>query len=273
VRLIFIGDVVGRAGREAIQRELPLLRERYKPDLVAVNGENAAHGFGITEEIFLGLLAAGADVVTLGNHAFDQREALVFIERHPNLLRPVNWPAGCPGRGSALIDTASGRRVLAINVMGRVMIEPVLDDPFPALARELEACPLGKECDAILVDMHGEVSSEKMAIGHFADGRASLVVGTHTHTPTADHQILPGGTAYMTDAGMTGDYDSVIGMDKAEPLNRFLRKLPVERFKPAEGPATLCGVAVETDDHTGLAKAVAPIRIGGRLAPAEVPFW
>jgi hypothetical protein len=240
---------------------------------VAVNGENAAHGFGITEEIFLGLVAAGADVVTLGNHAFDQREALVFIERHRTLLRPVNWPTGCPGRGSALIDTASGRRVLVVNVMGRVMIEPVLDDPFPALARELDACPMGKECDAILVDMHGEVSSEKMAIAHFADGRASLVVGTHTHTPTADHQILPGGTAYMTDAGMTGDYDSVIGMDKAEPLNRFLRKLPVERFKPAEGPATLCGVAVETDDHTGFAKAVAPIRIGGRLAPASVPFW
>jgi hypothetical protein len=240
---------------------------------VAVNGENAAHGFGITEEIFLGLLAAGADVVTLGNHAFDQREALVFIERHPNLLRPVNWPSGCPGRGSALVDTASGRRVLVVNVMGRVMIEPMLDDPFPALGRELEACPMGKECDAILVDMHGEVSSEKMAIGHFADGRASLVVGTHTHTPTADHQILPNGTAYVTDAGMTGDYDSIIGMDKAEPLNRFLRKLPVERFKPAEGPATLCGVAVETDDRTGLATAVAPIRIGGRLAPADVPFW
>ncbi|MGQ0486641.1 MAG: TIGR00282 family metallophosphoesterase [Hyphomicrobiales bacterium] len=273
MRLIFIGDVVGRTGREAIQRELPLLRERYGPDLVVVNGENAAHGFGITEEIFLGLVAAGADAVTLGNHAFDQREALVFIERHRNLLRPVNWPAECPGRGSALLDTASGRRVLVVSVMGRVMIEPTLDDPFPALAHELEACPMGKECDAILIDMHAEVSSEKMAISHFADGRASLVVGTHTHTPTADHQILPGGTAYLTDAGMTGDYDSVIGMDKAEPLNRFLRKLPVERLRPAEGPATLCGVAVETDDHTGLATAVAPIRIGGRLAPADVPFW
>ncbi|MBI2718213.1 MAG: TIGR00282 family metallophosphoesterase [Rhizobiales bacterium] len=273
MRLIFVGDVVGKSGREAVARDLPLIRERYRPDLVVVNGENAAHGFGITEEIFLGLLAAGADAVTLGNHAFDQREALIFIERHPTLLRPVNWPAGCPGRGAALVDTSSGRRVLVVSAMGRVMIEPVLDDPFPAVARQLDLCPLAHECDAILIDFHAEASSEKMAMGHFVDGRASLVVGTHTHTPTADHQILSGGTAYMTDVGMTGDYDSVIGMDKAEPLNRFLRKLPVERFRPAEGPATLCAVAVETDDRTGLALAVAPIRLGGRLAPAEVPFW
>jgi 2',3'-cyclic-nucleotide 2'-phosphodiesterase len=273
VRLIFIGDVVGRVGREIVHSSLPLLRERYRPDIVVLNGENAAHGFGITEEIYVGLLSSGADVVTLGNHAFDQREALVFIERQPKLLRPVNWPAGCPGRGSALVECSSGRRVLVINVMGRVMIEPLLDDPFPALERELDACPIVTGCDACLVDIHAEASSEKMAIGHFADGRASLVVGTHTHVPTADHQILPGGTAYLTDSGMTGDYDSVIGMDKEEPLNRFLRKLPLERFRPAEGQATMCGVAVETDDTTGLAIAVAPIRTGGRLAPAEVPFW
>jgi len=273
LRLIFLGDVVGRAGREAVGRELPLLRERYRPDLVVVNGENAAHGFGITEKIFQGLIAAGADVVTLGNHAFDQRETLVFIERHTTLLRPVNWPGGCPGRGSALIETASGRRVLVINAMGRWMIEPLLDDPFPSVARELDLCPLGRECDAAILDMHAEASSEKMAMGHFCDGRVSLVVGTHTHTPTADHQILPGGTAYLTDAGMCGDYDSIIGMEKAEPLNRFLRKLPVERMQAAEGPATVCGVAIETDDSTGLATAVAPLRVGGRLAPAEVPFW
>ncbi|MBC8036098.1 MAG: TIGR00282 family metallophosphoesterase [Rhizobiales bacterium] len=273
MRLIFLGDVVGKAGRDAVVRELPLLRQRYRPDLVVVNGENAAHGFGITEEIFNGLLAAGADAVTLGNHGFDQREALIFIERYPNLLRPVNWPAGCPGRGAALIDTASGRRVLVINAMGRVMVEPLLDDPFPAIQRELDLCPMGRECDGVLIDFHAEATSEKMAMGHFVDGRASLVVGTHTHVPTADHQILPGGTAYLSDAGMSGDYDSVIGMDKAEPLNRFLRKLPVERFEPAKGPATVCGVAVETDDATGLALAIAPIRAGGRLSGAEVPFW
>ena len=273
MRLIFLGDVVGRSGREAVARDLPLLKQRYRPDLVVLNGENAAHGFGITEEIFLGFLAAGADVVTLGNHAFDQREALVFIERYPNLLRPVNWPRGCPGRGAALIETARGQRVLVMQAMGRVMVEPMLDDPFPAVARELDACPLGQACDAVLIDFHAETSSEKMAFGHFCDGRASLVVGTHTHVPTADHQILPGGTAYLTDAGMCGDYNSVIGMDKAEPLQRFLNKLPVERMRPAEGAATLCGVAVETDDNTGLAVMIAPIRLGGRLSQAQVAAW
>ena len=273
MRLIFLGDVVGRSGRDAVARELPILRERYVPDLVVVNGENAAHGFGITEDIFLGLLAAGADAVTLGNHSFDQREALIFIERYPNLLRPVNWPKGCPGQGSALIDTASGKRVLVMNAMGRVMIEPGLDDPFPVVERELEACPMGQVCDAVLIDFHAEATSEKMAFGHFCDGRASLIVGTHTHVPTADHQILPGGTGFMADAGMCGDFDSVIGMEKSEPLQRFLRKLPVERMKPAEGPATVCGVAVETDDATGLATKIAPIRVGGRLSQADVAFW
>ena len=273
MRLIFLGDIVGKSGRDAVHRELPLLRERYRPDLVVINGENAAHGFGITEDIFLDLLAAGADAVTLGNHAFDQREALIFIERHPTLIRPLNWPAGCPGRGTAMIDTASGRRVLVMNAMGRVMIEPQLDDPFPAISRELDTCRLGHDCDAVVLDFHAEASSEKMAMGHFCDGRASLVVGTHTHVPTADHQILSGGTGYMSDAGMCGDYDSVIGMDKAEPLQRFLRKLPVERMKPAEGPATVSGVAVETDDATGLAMKISPIRAGGRLQAAEIPFW
>jgi calcineurin-like phosphoesterase len=160
-----------------------------------------------------------------------------------------------------------------MQAMGRVMIEPMLDDPFPVVDRELEACPIGTACDAVLIDFHAEATSEKMAFGHFCDGRASLVVGTHTHVPTADHQILSGGTAYMTDAGMCGDYDSVIGMGKEEPLQRFLRKLPVERMRPAEGPATISGVAVETDDRTGLASMVAPLRIGGRLSPALVSAW
>jgi metallophosphoesterase (TIGR00282 family) len=272
MRLMFLGDVVGRAGRDAVYERLPMLREQFKPELVVVNGENAAHGFGITEDIYTKLREAGADVITLGNHAFDQREALVFIEREERMIRPVNWPAGCPGRGTTMVETASGRRVLVMNAMGRVMVEPVLDDPFPAVNRELEACKLGRDCDAILLDFHAEASSEKMAMGHFCDGRASLVVGTHTHTPTADHHILRGGTAYMTDAGMCGDYDSVIGMDKAEPLQRFLRKLPIERMKPAEGEATVCGVAVETDDATGLAKRVAPFRLGGKLMQQELDW-
>ena len=267
---MFLGDVVGRAGREAVYAQLPLLREKLEPDLVVVNGENAAHGFGITEDIYLKLREAGADVVTLGNHSFDQREALVFIEREPNLLRPINWPAGCPGRGAQLVETKKGQRVLVLQAMGRVMIEPVLDDPFAAVNREIEACKLGVDCDAILIDMHAEASSEKMAMGHYVDGRASLVVGTHTHTPTADHHILNGGTAYMTDAGMCGDFDSVIGMEKAEPLQRFLRKLPIERMKPAEGEATICGVVVDTDDKTGLATRVQPIRLGGKLQQTDL---
>lgn len=273
MRLIFLGDVLGRTGREAVSRVLPQLRQRYQPDCVVVNGENATHGFGLSAEHYQLLRDSGADVVTLGNHAFDQRELLLTIEREDRLIRPVNWPKGCPGRGSALVETASGKRVLVINAMGRVMVEPVLDDPFPAVEREIEQCRLRQECDAILLDFHGEASSEKMAMGHFCDGRVSVVVGTHTHTPTADHHILAGGTAYQTDAGMCGDYDSVIGMDKAEPLQRFLRKLPIERMRPAEGEATVCGLAVETDDATGLARRVAPLRIGGRLAPAEIPFW
>jgi metallophosphoesterase (TIGR00282 family) len=273
MRLVFIGDVVGRTGREAVQRHLPQLRARHAPDLIVLNGENAAHGFGITEDIFNGFIEAGADIVTLGNHSFDQREALIFIERAPNLLRPLNYPQGVPGRGTALHVTPKGQRVLVMNIMGRVMIEPQLDDPFAAVDRALAQCRLGQDCDAVLIDFHAEATSEKMAFAHYVDGRASLVVGTHTHVPTADQQILAGGTAYLSDAGMTGDYDSVIGMAKEEPITRFLRKLPVERLRPAEGEATLCGVAVETDDASGRAVKVAPFRIGGRLVPAEIPFW
>jgi 2',3'-cyclic-nucleotide 2'-phosphodiesterase len=273
VRLMFVGDVVGRSGRAAITQHLPELRARLAADVVVVNGENATHGFGLSEEHYRLLRDAGADVVTLGNHSFDQRELLVFIEREERLVRPINWPKGCPGRGATMVETAGGKRVLVINAMGRVMVEPMLDDPFPAVERELEAAALGQGCDAVLLDFHAEATSEKMAMGHFCDGRASLVVGTHTHTPTADHHLLSGGTAYMTDAGMTGDYDSVIGMDKAEPLQRFLRKLPIERMKPSEGEATLCGVIVETDDATGLAKRIAPIRVGGRLAQTEFEGW
>ena len=270
---MFLGDVVGKAGRDAVGLHLPILRERLKPDIVVVNGENAAHGFGITEEIYLNLREAGADVVTLGNHAFDQREALVFIAREDRMIRPINWPDGCPGAGSTLVETAKGRRVLVINAMGRVMVEPVLNDPFPAVDAALESCKLGRDCDAVILDFHAEASSEKMAMGHFCDGRASLVVGTHTHTPTADHHVLQGGTAYMTDAGMCGDYDSVIGMHKEEPLQRFLHKLPIERMRPAEGVATVCGIMVETDDVSGLAKRVTPIRVGGVLMATEFEGW
>ena len=272
MRILFVGDVVGRAGRNAIAEHLPGLIRDWSLDLVVVNGENAAGGFGITETIYQELLDAGADAITLGNHAWDQREALVFIDRAPKLIRPVNFPRGTPGRGVALIDTKNGKRALVINAMGRVFMTP-FDDPFAALERELGACRLREAADAIVVDFHGEATSEKQGVGFFCDGRASLVVGTHTHVPTADHQILPGGTAYMTDAGMTGDYDSIIGMQKDEPLRRFTSGIPSGRFEAAQGPATLSGVAVETDNASGLAVKIAPVRIGGRLEPALPGFW
>src|SRR6266852_5586246 len=272
MRIVFIGDIVGRSGRAILLERLPKLIAEWRLDFVAVNGENAAGGFGVTEAIYQEFVDAGADVITGGNHSWDQKEALVFIERAPKLLRPINFPPGTPGRGSALIEARNGARVLVVNAMGRIFMDP-LDDPFAAVERELAACPLKQTADAIIIDIHGEATSEKQAMGHFCDGRTSLVVGTHTHVPTADHQILPRGTAYMTDAGMTGDYDSIIGMQKEEPLRRFLTGIPSGRFEPAQSTATLSGVAVETDDATGLALRIAPVRTGGRLEPALPGFW
>jgi metallophosphoesterase (TIGR00282 family) len=272
MRLLFLGDVVGRSGRNAVVAQLPGLIVRHRLDFVVVNGENAAGGFGITEEILRNLLDAGADVVTTGNHVFDQREALVFAERQERFLRPANYPAGTPGRGAGLFTARNGAQVLVVNVMGRVFMDQ-LDDPFAAVERELAACPLGEQADAVVIDVHAEASSEKQAMAFYVDGRASVVVGTHTHVPTSDYRILPGGTAYQTDVGMCGDYDSVIGMDKEEPVRRFLRKTPGERFAPADGPATLAGIAIETDDGTGLAKAVAPLRLGPGLSETVPAFW
>jgi 2',3'-cyclic-nucleotide 2'-phosphodiesterase len=272
VRILFIGDILGRSGRAIVLERLPGLVRDWKLDFVVINGENAAGGFGITEAIYQDLTGAGADAITLGNHAWDQKEALVFIERAPRLIRPVNYPKGTPGRGAALLDARNGARVLVVNALGRIFMDP-LDDPFAALEREVTACPLKTAADAIIVDIHAEASSEKQAMGHFLDGKVSLVVGTHTHVPTADHQVLSGGTAFMTDVGMTGDYDSCIGMTKEEPLSRFLRRIPGGKFEPAMGPATLCGLALETDDATGLARRVAAVRLGGRLEPARPAFW
>jgi metallophosphoesterase (TIGR00282 family) len=269
MRLAFFGDVIGRSGRDGLAEHLPGLRRRLALDFVVVNGENAAAGFGITENTARELYDAGADCITLGNHAWDQREALTYIVREPRLIRPANFPvlSNAPGRGAQVFDTPSGQKVLVINLMGRVHMDP-MDDPFAAVERELEACPLRLAVDAVIVDMHAEATSEKMAMGHFCDGRASLVVGSHSHVPTADAQILNGGTAYQTDAGACADYDSVIGNQKEEPLRRFTTKIAGGRYRPAEGPATVCGVFVETDPRTGLALRVEPIRVGGRLAEA-----
>ena len=267
MRIAFFGDVVGRTGREGLAEHLPRLRRDLGLDFVIVNAENAAAGFGITEATAGELFAAGADCLTLGNHSWDQKEALTYILREPRLLRPLNYPAfsEAPGRGAQLFETERGRRVLVISLLGRVNMD-ALDDPFAAVDRELAACALGEAADAIVVDMHAEATSEKMAMGHFCDGRASLVVGTHTHVPTADAQILDGGTAYQTDAGACADYDSVIGNQKEEPLRRFTTRIAGGRFKPAEGPATVCGVYVETDEASGRARRIEAIRVGGRLS-------
>ena len=272
MRFLFLGDVVGRPGRIAVQERLPGLREAWSLDCVVINGENAAGGFGLTEAICDELLAAGADAVTLGNHSWDQREALVFIERQQRLVRPANYPTGTPGRGAAVIEARNGARVLVVNVMGRLYMD-ALDDPFAAAERQLSACPLGEVADAVIVDVHAEATSEKQAMGYFLDGRASLVVGTHTHVPTSDTRILPGGTAYQSDAGMCGDYDSILGMNKEEPIRRFLQKTPGARLEPASGEGSLSGVAVEIDDATGLAKAVWPVRVGPNLIEAVPTPW
>jgi metallophosphoesterase (TIGR00282 family) len=264
MRILFLGDVVGRTGRDTLIAELPGLRRRLNLDFVVVNGENASHGFGLAPAMADAFFAAGADVITLGNHAWDRKELLGYIETQPRLIRPLNFPPGTPGHGSVVVDLPDGRRVLVLQVMGRLFMEPN-DDPFRLTAELLGKHRLGVTIDAIVADFHGEATSEKMAYGHSFDGRVSLVVGTHTHVPTADLQILPSGTAYQTDAGMCGDYDSVIGMDKGTAAARFWRRVPGERLAPSEGIATLCGVFIETDAKTGLAARAEPVRLGGRL--------
>ncbi|MFZ4761992.1 MAG: TIGR00282 family metallophosphoesterase [Alphaproteobacteria bacterium] len=266
MRIIFLGDVVGRSGREAVLKYLPVIKEKMRPDFLVVNAENAAHGFGLTPAMADEFFSHGVDVLTTGNHIWDKREIIPYIAQQSRLLRPVNFPAeSTPGQGVVVVKNDRGQKLLVVNVMGRLFMD-TLDCPFQAMERIFNACPLGQEVQAILVDIHAETTSEKMAMGHLADGRASLVVGTHTHIPTADAQILPKGTAYQTDAGMCGDYNSVIGMQAGAPVQRFLRKMPGERLMPAEGEGTVCGVIVETDDKTGLASWVSAIRLGPRLA-------
>ncbi len=266
IKLLFCGDIVGRPGRDAIVREVPALRRKLGLDFVIANGENAAGGFGITRKICDELLANGVDVISGGNHSWDQREALGFIDAEPRLLRPINYPTGTPGRGLASFTLPDGRKLMVVSVMGRLFMDP-LDDPFAALEKVLTQYRLGVGLHAIVVDFHAEATSEKMAIAHHLDGRISFLVGTHTHVPTADAQILPGGTAYQTDAGMCGNYDSVIGMDKTAPIARFARKLPTERLSVADGEGTLCGVYVEIEERSGLAQRISPVRLGPRLEP------
>jgi 2',3'-cyclic-nucleotide 2'-phosphodiesterase len=265
MRFLLCGDIVGRPGRSVVVEQMSRLRRDLALDFVVANGENAAHGFGITDKICAELYAGGVDVITTGNHVWDRREIIPYIGGDPRLLRPINFPPGTPGQGCGVFALADGRKVLVVNAMARLFMDAI-DDPFAGLDKLLGDHPLGR-VDAIIVDFHGEATSEKMAMGHFLDGRVSAVVGTHSHVPTADAQILPKGTAYISDAGMCGDYDSVIGMQKDTAVARFVHKMPGERLQVAEGEATLCGAFVETDDATGLARRIAPLRLGGRLEP------
>ena len=265
VRILFLGDVLGRSGRDAVAVRLPGLRQDLRIDLAVVNAENASHGFGLAPDMARALFTAGADVITLGNHAWDRKEIIPYIAETPRLLRALNFPPGTPGNGSVLVTLPDGRKALVLQVMGRLYMDP-LDCPFRGTADVLSKYRLGASVQAIVADIHAEATSEKMAYGHIFDGQMSFVVGTHTHCPTADAQILPGGTAFQSDAGMCGDYDSVIGMAKDGATLRFWRKMPGEKLGPAEGEATVCGVFVETDDATGLARRIEPVRVGGRLS-------
>lgn len=265
MRVLYLGDIVGRTARTRVVERLPGYIQSMNLDFVVVNAENAAGGFGVTAEICNQLFAAGADCIVLGNHAWDQRDIVGYIEQEPRLLRPLNFPPKTPGKGVNIYESRNGKRVMVLQVMGRIFMDP-LDCPFAAADNVLNKVKLGRDVDVILADMHGEATSEKMAFGHYLDGRVSMVAGTHTHVPTADIQILPNGTAYQSDVGMCGDYDSVIGMEKDEPLRRFTRKIPGGRFAPALGEPTLCGLLIETDKESGLAVDAQPLREGGRLA-------
>lgn len=268
MKILYLGDVMGRAGRTAIIENLPRLKSDWRLDFIVVNGENASNGVGLTGAHAKLLLDAGADCLTLGDHAFDQRDMLQFIETEPRVIRPINFAKTAPGKGARVFEASQGRKVLVAQVLGQVFMKRPFDDPFSAADQILRSHPLGGMVQASLLDIHCEATSEKMGMGHFCDGRASVVVGSHTHIPTADAMILPGGTAYQTDAGMCGDYNSVIGMEKAEPMRRFVTGMAKSRFTPAEGAATLSGLYVETDDKSGKALRVEMVRQGGLLAQA-----
>ncbi len=256
---------MGRSGREALARHLPELKEKLDYDVLIVNADNAAHGFGVTEKVAAELYACGADCITAGNHVWDQREMISYIERDKKVLRALNYPEGTPGRGVYIHTLYDGRKIAIMHVQGSLFMD-ALACPFRTMSDSLKPYVMGQNVHAVFVDFHAEITSEKMALGQYLDGKVSAVIGSHTHIPTADAHILTHGTAYQTDVGMTGDYnDTVIGMKKDVPINRFLKKVPRERMSPGEDDATLCGVFVVTNDSTGLAKQIKPIRLGGRL--------
>ncbi len=265
MKILVIGDVTGRSGREAVEKHLPEVRNKLKPDFVILNADNAAHGFGVTGKICRAFYETGIDCITAGNHVWDQREIISYINGDPKLLRPVNYPKGTPGKGTLNATLPDGRKILVIHVIGQVFMEAI-GDPFSAVEEIVSSSPLGRAVQAIVIDFHGEATSEKVAFSQNFDGRVSAIVGTHTHVPTADARILANGTAYQTDIGMTGDYDSVIGMRKDIPVQRFKRKMPGERMVPANEEATFCASLITTNDKTGLAESIKPVIAGPWLA-------
>ena len=268
MKILFLGDVVGRAARDAIIKALPSLREEWALDFVIINAENAAGGFGITSKIAKAFLEAGADVLTTGNHVWDQPNTAELLESERRILRPHNYPPQTPGAGGGIFETRRGKKICVVNLMGRLFMPMMIENPFTAALEWMDKITMMRDADAFIIDMHAEAASEKMAMGHLCDGKVSLVIGSHTHAPTSDEQILPHGTAYMTDAGMCGDYDSIVGFDQKRSLARFVTARPMGRLEVAGGEPTLCGALLETDPKTGLAQKIQPFRTGGRLAPA-----
>jgi len=252
MKVLFVGDIVASPGRAALAALLPRLRDRYRLDFVIANGENAAGGFGITEAVASDMFSLGVDIITSGNHVWDKKEAVGYLPRESRVLRPLNYPPGVPGAGSIVYEAADGAKVAVLNLSGRVFMANY-DCPFRGADRELER--LGDVTNVVIVDFHAEATSEKIAFGHYLDGRVSAVVGTHTHVQTADEKILPGGTAYITDVGMTGPADSVIGVRKDQIINRFLNLMPT-RFEAAQGPAVFSAVIIEVAEKTGKSTAI-----------------
>ncbi|MHA1540116.1 MAG: TIGR00282 family metallophosphoesterase [Alphaproteobacteria bacterium] len=268
MKVLFLGDIMGRSGREVVFEKLPLLIAKEKPDFVIANGENAAGGFGLSEKIAKQIFEAGVDCITMGNHVWDKSDIIPLIEKDTRVIRPINYPKGTPGKAFNIFTTPRGKKILVMNASGQLFMED-LDNPFNAIEEVVKTHRLGYHAHFIFLDFHAEATSEKMGMGHMLDGRVTAVVGTHTHIPTADTRILSGGTAYQTDVGMCGDYDSVIGMKKDVPIDRFKRKMRIGRPEVADGTATLCGVLIESDDTTGLATSIRPIRMGAHLDQTE----
>lgn len=260
MKILFCGDVVGRSGRDVVKKLVPRLRREHGLDGVIVNVDNAAGGFGIHGDALRDFKQCGIDVMTGGDHVFDQKDAPSLLGQEQRLLRPHNFPATVPGTGCRTYTLENGKKLTVLHLLGQVFHKEYLDSPFACAEAALKTLRLGTDTDAIVVDMHAEATSEKMAMGHFLDGQVSLVVGSHTHVPTADARLLPRGTAYLTDAGMCGDYNSIIGFEPTGPMQQFQHKYRKIRMEPASGPGTLCGVIVETGAN-GLAVAITPLQL------------